>query len=82
MNLKVRTGEFVVIRGLSSAGKTTLVNVISGVDKPTSEKILVFSSYPAVKFARKSILRILHNSLKRLSETNLSFIHFLKAVTW
>ena len=82
MNLKVRKSEFAVVRGRSGAGKTTLLNVISGIDKPASGKILVLSSYPAIKFARKSILKILHNSLKRPSETNLSFIHFLKAVAW
>lgn len=82
MNPKVKKSEFVVTRGLSGAGKTTLLNVISGIDKPTSGKILVFSPYPTVKLARKSILKILHNSLKRLSETNLSLVHFLKAVAW
>lgn len=82
MNLKVRKSEFAVIRDLPALEKTTLLNVISGIDKPTSGKIVVYSSYPAVKFARKSILKILHNSLKRLSETNLSFIHFLKRGAW
>jgi putative ABC transport system ATP-binding protein len=42
VNLKVRKGEFVVIRGPSGAGKTTLLNVISGIDKSTSGKIVAF----------------------------------------
>jgi len=42
VNLKIKKGEFVAISGPSSAGKTTLLNIIGGIDKPSSGKIVVF----------------------------------------
>lgn len=35
VSLSVRRGEFVVIFGLSGGGKTTLLNIIGTIDKPT-----------------------------------------------
>src|SRR5512147_723732 len=40
----VQKGQFVAIYGPSGAGKTTILNMISGIDKPTSGKILVFGA--------------------------------------
>lgn len=42
VNLEVKTGQFVVIGGASGSGKTTFLNLISSIDKPTSGKIVVF----------------------------------------
>jgi putative ABC transport system ATP-binding protein len=39
IDLQIGTGEFVAVLGKSGAGKTTLVNVISGIDRPTSGEI-------------------------------------------
>jgi putative ABC transport system ATP-binding protein len=41
IDLRVRRGEFLVITGKSGAGKTTLVNVIAGLDRCTSGEIWV-----------------------------------------
>ncbi len=41
IDLQVGAGEFVVVLGKSGAGKTTLVNLISGIDRPTSGEIRV-----------------------------------------
>ncbi len=41
IDLQVSAGEFVVVLGKSGAGKTTLVNLISGIDRPTSGEIRV-----------------------------------------
>jgi len=41
INLQVGQGEFLVITGKSGAGKTTLVNMITGLDKSTSGEIWV-----------------------------------------
>ena len=42
INMDVVTGEFVAICGASGAGKTMLLNLISGIDKPTSGTLRVF----------------------------------------
>jgi putative ABC transport system ATP-binding protein len=42
VSLKVEKGQFVVISGPSGAGKTTLLNIIGGIARPTSGKIIVF----------------------------------------
>jgi putative ABC transport system ATP-binding protein len=41
IDLQVQPGEFVIILGKSGAGKSTLVNMIAGIDQPTSGQIRV-----------------------------------------
>lgn len=41
VNFEVNKGEFVVIVGASGAGKTTILNLLGGMDTPTSGSILV-----------------------------------------
>lgn len=40
-NLEFKTGEFVVILGPSGCGKSTLMNLIGGLDAPTSGHVVV-----------------------------------------
>jgi nitrate/nitrite transport system ATP-binding protein len=40
INLHIEEGEFVAIVGFTGSGKTTLVNLINGLDKPTSGEVL------------------------------------------
>ena len=42
ISLNVFCGEFVAICGASGTGKTTLLNLIGGIDKPTSGSVVVF----------------------------------------
>jgi putative ABC transport system ATP-binding protein len=41
INLKIKKGEFVVIVGPSGAGKTTIFNIMSGIDKVTYGDVFV-----------------------------------------
>lgn len=41
INLTVQRGEFVAIVGSSGSGKTTFLNMVGGLDVPTSGKIIV-----------------------------------------
>ena len=47
INLKIEEGEFVAIVGFTGSGKTTLVNLINGLIKPTSGEVL-FKEEPVV----------------------------------
>ena len=40
INITIRSGEFLVIEGKSGCGKTTLLNVLSGLDRPTDGRII------------------------------------------
>lgn len=41
INLEINTGEFIAVVGKSGSGKSTLINMIAGIDHPTSGKVLV-----------------------------------------
>ncbi|MBU2948357.1 ABC transporter ATP-binding protein [Zobellia uliginosa] len=47
INLNIEEGEFVAIVGFTGSGKTTLVNLINGLLKPTSGEVL-FKGLPVV----------------------------------
>jgi ABC-type lipoprotein export system ATPase subunit len=42
VNLAVRPGSFVAVKGRSGSGKTTLLNCIGGLDHPTSGSVHIF----------------------------------------
>ena len=41
VSLSVSNGEFVVVAGSSGSGKTTLLSLLSGLDKPSSGRVLL-----------------------------------------
>ncbi|MHB1356963.1 MAG: ABC transporter ATP-binding protein [Anaerolineae bacterium] len=41
VSLKVERGEFIVITGRSGSGKTTVLNLVAGMTKPTSGRVIL-----------------------------------------
>ncbi len=41
IDLKIKKGDFVFITGPSGAGKTTLINILSGLLPPTSGQVFI-----------------------------------------
>src|SRR6185503_242191 len=41
INVEVQRGEFVAIIGKSGSGKSTFINMITGIDRPTSGEIVI-----------------------------------------
>jgi putative ABC transport system ATP-binding protein len=41
ISLRIDSGEFVAVVGKSGSGKTTMINMLTGIDRPTSGKVLV-----------------------------------------
>ena len=41
VSLSVAEGEFLVVEGSSGSGKTTLLSLLSGLDKPSSGRVLL-----------------------------------------
>lgn len=54
INLKIFTGEIVVIMGTSGVGKSTLLNVIGTLDQPTNGKVLI-GGEDVFKFKEKQL---------------------------
>jgi NitT/TauT family transport system ATP-binding protein len=55
IQLSVRLGEFVCVVGASGCGKTTLLNLISGLDHPTVGAVDVLGGRPAFMFQETAL---------------------------
>jgi putative ABC transport system ATP-binding protein len=65
VNLKIRSGEFVIIQGPTGCGKSTLLNVLSGLDLPDSGRII---------FDGENIARATEDRLSKLRRQKIGFI--------
>jgi len=65
INLQIRRGEFVSIMGPSGSGKTTCLNIIAGLDTPTSGDVVV---------AGRTISRLSDNQLSDWRARHIGFI--------
>lgn len=41
INLHIKRGECIILKGISGSGKTTLLSIIAGLDKPSEGKVLI-----------------------------------------
>ena len=65
VNLRIRSGEFVVIQGPTGCGKSTLLNVLSGLDLPDSGRII---------FDGENIARATEDRLSKLRRQKIGFV--------
>lgn len=56
IDLQVADGEFVVLVGASGCGKTTLLNLVAGLDEPSCGSVGVRAGRPAVMFQEPALL--------------------------
>ena len=61
VNLEFQRGEFTAIVGPSGCGKTTLLNMIGGLDNPSSGKVLIHGTDLSTLESRELIEFRLHN---------------------
>jgi putative ABC transport system ATP-binding protein len=44
ISIDIKQGEFLMIQGNSGGGKTTLLNIMGTIDKPTKVYIIIYKS--------------------------------------
>lgn len=65
VNLKIKSGEFVLVQGPTGCGKSTLLNVLSGLDLPDSGRII---------FDGENIARSTEDRLSKLRRQKIGFV--------
>ncbi|MBK7830124.1 ABC transporter ATP-binding protein [Nannocystis sp.] len=55
LSLSVRAGEFVCVVGASGCGKSTMLNLVAGLDTPTAGQVHVAGGRPALMFQESAL---------------------------
>lgn len=55
VDFSIAEGEFVIVAGASGAGKSTILNILGGMDRPTSGKVIV-DNKEIDKFSDKELI--------------------------
>ena len=55
VDLRIRRGEFVAVAGPNGGGKTTLMRLVLGLERPLAGRVLLFGE-PAHDFSRRHVL--------------------------
>ncbi len=61
-SFSIEKGELVVILGPSGAGKTTALNILGGMDKPTSGEVLI-DGKDITKYSNKELIKYRRNDI-------------------
>jgi zinc transport system ATP-binding protein len=67
VDLRIAPGEFVAIAGPNGGGKTTLMRIVLGLERPTAGRALLFGE-PAHRFSRRETLGYLAQRSQLLVE--------------
>ena len=73
VELTIPAGEFAVFLGPSGSGKTTLMNIIGGLDSPTSGRVIV-SGHDLTGFSEDQLTAISANRLALIAEDTLPVV--------
>lgn len=65
INLKIPSGKLVIIKGPSGSGKTTILNIMGGLDQPSSGKVY---------FQEKELGQYPESELTRIRRKKIGFI--------
>jgi putative ABC transport system ATP-binding protein len=65
INLKIKSGEFVIVQGPTGCGKSTLLNVLSGLDLPDSGRVI---------FDGENIARATEDRLSKIRRQKIGFV--------
>jgi putative ABC transport system ATP-binding protein len=66
--LKIRTGDFIALVGRSGSGKTTVLNLVAGWERPDAGRVLVHGSDPSRSVPTWSELAVLPQRLGLIEE--------------
>ncbi len=65
INIKIEEGAFTILKGTSGSGKTTLMNILGGLDRPTSGQVF---------FDKKELTAISDSERDMIRRKNIGFV--------